>query len=103
MVEHLSVSQRNTESLFGTKDENLRYLEQRLDLKVSARGNELSLDGPEDSVAIAVRLIESFDQLLAAGGGVGKQEFRTGVRVLEEDPTLDLVDFFLDSSIPAAL
>lgn len=103
MREQISVSQRNVEKLFGTKDENLRYLEQRLDLKVSARGNSVSVDGDEDGVGIATRLIESFDRLLTAGGNVGKQEFRTGVRVLEEDISLDLGEFFLDSSIPAAL
>ena len=31
-VERVPVSQQNIESLFGTKDEHLRYLEQRLDL-----------------------------------------------------------------------
>lgn len=103
MMERMTVSQGNIERLFGTKDEHLRYLEQRLDLKVSARGNHLVLDGPDASVAIAGRLLSSFDQLLTAGAGIGKQEFRTGVRVLEEDITLDLVDFFLDSSIPPAL
>lgn len=102
-MEQVSVSQPNVERLFGIKDENLRYLEQRLDLKVAARGNEVSLDGTEGAVAIATRLIVSFDQLLSAGSGVGMQEFRTGVRVLEEDITLDLVEFFLDSSIPVAL
>jgi phosphate starvation-inducible PhoH-like protein len=34
---------------------------------------------------------------------VGREELRTGVRVLEEDPDIDLADFFLDASIPAAL
>ncbi|RLE35375.1 MAG: hypothetical protein DRJ61_03435 [Acidobacteria bacterium] len=103
MLAQVSVSQPHVERLFGIKDENLRYLEQRLNLKVAARGNEVSLDGTEGAVAIATRLIESFDQLLSAGSGVGKHEFRTGVRVLEEDITLDLVEFFLDSSIPVAL
>jgi len=102
-VERVSIAQSNVESLFGTKDENLRYLEERLDLKVSARGTEVAIEGEEGPVAIGIRLIESFDSLLSAGGGVGKHEFRTGVRVLEEDPTLDLVEFFLDSSIPAEL
>ncbi len=102
-MERVTVAQSNVESLFGTKDENLRYLEERLDLKVSARGTEVAVEGEEGPVAIGVRLIESFDRLLSAGGGVGKQEFRTGVRVLEEDLSLDLVEFFLDSSIPVAL
>jgi len=102
-VERVTVSQGNVERLFGTKDEHLRYLEQRLSLKVSARGGEVVIEGPDGAVAIAVQLIGSFDRLLSAGGGVGKHEFRTGVRVLEEDITLDLVEFFLDSSIPGAL
>jgi len=102
-VEKVTVAQSNVESLFGTKDENLRYLEERLDLKVSARGTEVAVEGEESSVAIGIRLIESFDRLLSSGGGVGKQEFRTGVRVLEEDLTLDLVEFFLDSSLPPTL
>lgn len=102
-VERIAVAQSNVERLFGTKDENLRYLEQRLDIKVSARGNEVALDGSDSGVAIAARLIESFDRLLEAGGGVTKHEFRTGVRVLEEDISLDLVEFFLDSSIPEAV
>ncbi|RLE23913.1 MAG: PhoH family protein [Acidobacteria bacterium] len=102
-MEKVTVAQSNVESLFGTKDENLRYLEERLDLKVSARGTEVAVEGEESSVAIGIRLIESFDRLLSSGGGVGKQEFRTGVRVLEEDLTLDLVEFFLDSSLPPTL
>ncbi len=102
-VERIAVAQSNVKRLFGTKDENLRYLEQRLDIKVSARGNEVALDGSDSGVAIAARLIESFDRLLEAGGGVTKHEFRTGVRVLEEDISLDLVEFFLDSSIPEAV
>jgi len=102
-VERITVSQANVERLFGARDEHLRYLENRLDLKVSARGNEIVVEGPDAAVLIAARLIEDFDRLLSAGGGVGKNEFRTGVRVLEEDTSLDLVDFFLDSGISPAL
>jgi len=40
---------------------------------------------------------------MASGGDVGKHEFRTGVRVLEEDIEIDLVEFFMDSTIPDAL
>ena len=41
------------------------------------------------SEAIAARLLGSFDHLLSAGAGVGREEFRTGVRVLEEDLEID--------------
>jgi phosphate starvation-inducible PhoH-like protein len=102
-MQRLTLSEPNLESLFGTRDENLRYLEHRLGISVNARGVEVSVSGDAQSERIAARLLESFDRLLAAGGAVGKDEYRTGVRVLEEDLEIDLVEFFLDSSIPVTL
>ncbi len=100
----LKFNEANAEKLFGTRDENLRYLEERLGVTVNARGAELGVQGgDEQSEQIAVRLLESFDCLLSTGSGVGREEFRTGVRVLEEDPGIDLVEFFLDASIPPTL
>jgi phosphate starvation-inducible PhoH-like protein len=102
-MQRLKVTESNVERLFGTRDENLRYLEERLGVTVNARGSEISVSGDEDSEVIVTRLLVSFDRLLSAGGDVGKDEYRTGVRVLEEDLEIDLVEFFLDSSIPVTL
>jgi phosphate starvation-inducible PhoH-like protein len=99
----LTLSESNVEQLFGTRDENLRYLEERLGVRVNARGAEISVSGDEESERIVARLLESFDRLVSSGGEVGKDEYRTGVRVLEEDLDIDLVEFFLDSSIPVTL
>lgn len=100
----LAVDEANAEKLFGTRDENIRYLEDRLGVSVAARGGKLSVSGEDErSERIAVQLLDAFDRLLSSGAGVGKQEFRTGVRVLEEDAEIDLVEFFLDASIPPTL
>ncbi len=90
-------------TLFGVRDENLRYLADRLRVDVKARGGRVVVSGDPEAEEIVVRLLESFDRLLEAGGSVGREEFRTGVRVLEEDLEIDLVDFFLDTTIPATL
>ncbi len=103
-MQHLKLNEANTEQLFGTRDENLRYLEERLGVSVNARGSEVGVSGGDPgSEQIAVRLLVAFDRLLSSGSGVGREEFRTGVRVLEEDAETDLVDFFLDASIPPTL
>jgi len=100
----VSLDESNAEKIFGIRDENLHYLGERLGVSVSARGGELSLTGRDErSEIIAARLIEAFDRLLSTGAGVGREEFRTGVRVLEEDAEIDLVEFFLDASIPPTL
>ncbi len=102
-MRRIRVANGHPERLFGIRDENLRYLEQRLAVKVTARGNEISVSGEPGGEEIATRLLESFERLLAAGCSVGKIEFRTGVRVLEEDLDIDLEEFFLDTSIPETL
>jgi phosphate starvation-inducible PhoH-like protein len=103
-VQRLTLGEGNAEKLFGTRDENLRYLEERLGVSVNARGAEVGVSGDDEhSETIAARLLEAFDRLLTSGGVVGREEFKTGVRVLEEDAEIDLVDFFLDASIPSSL
>jgi len=102
-MRRLSLSERQPERLFGIRDENLRYLEERLRLSVTARGTDVAVEGPAEAEEIAVRLLEAFDRLVEAGYPVGREEFRTGVRVLEEEPECDLVEFFVDSSIPEVL
>ena len=102
-MSRLTVSEKNLEQLFGTRDEHLRYLEERLGVSVSARGGEVQLHGEEAAELVARRVLESFDRMISSGGSVSKEEFRTGVRVLEEDPQADLVEFFLDASVPASL
>jgi phosphate starvation-inducible PhoH-like protein len=102
-MQRLTLSQSNVERLFGTRDEHLRYLEERLGVTVNARGTEISITGDERAERIVSRLLESFERLLASGSVVGIDEYRTGVRVLEEDLEIDLVEFFLDASIPEAV
>ncbi|MCU0304962.1 MAG: PhoH family protein [Thermoanaerobaculales bacterium] len=103
-MRQLSLDEANAEKLFGTRDENLRFLEERLGVSVNARGGAIGLSGRDErSEIVAARVLEAFDRLLSSGATVGREEFRTGVRVLDEDPEVDLVEFFLDASIPATL
>jgi phosphate starvation-inducible PhoH-like protein len=99
----LTVTESNIDRLFGTRDENLRYLQERLGVTVDARGANVKVTGKPETETIVARLLEAFDSLLNAGTLITREEFRTAVRVLEEDPEADLVEFFLDASIPASL
>jgi phosphate starvation-inducible protein PhoH and related proteins len=99
----LTVTESNIERLFGTRDENLRYLQERLGVTVDARGANVKVTGKPETETIVARLFEAFDHLLNAGTLITRDEYRTAVRVLEDDPEADLVEFFLDASIPASL
>lgn len=84
----------------GTLEENFRYLSERLAIQVSARGDTLTLDGDPRGVEVAKKVIEELSALATTGFAVGKQEFQTALRVLEEDPSADLKSFFADALIP---
>jgi len=58
-MQRLTISESNLEQLFGTRDENLRYLEERLGISVRARGAEVQLNGEEQAERIAARLLAS--------------------------------------------
>ncbi len=99
----ITLSAAGFSMLSGTLDENFHYLEERLGVKVQARGNTVALDGEAEAVARAERVLAGLGRLVASGYTVGKDEFRTAVRVLEEDPGADLVQFFTDASIPESV
>jgi phosphate starvation-inducible PhoH-like protein len=96
----LTLPERNLEILAGTLDENFRYLGERLRVRLTARGDTVSVDGDPEAVELTGKLLQALGKLLASGYSVGKEEFRTALRVLEEDPRGDLVEFFTDASIP---
>jgi phosphate starvation-inducible PhoH-like protein len=99
-VTTITIPEGGVEALSGTLEENFRYLAERLGIVVAARGDTVNLDGDAESVALAKKLLEEFGSLFASGYAPTREDFRTALRVLEEDASVDLVDFFLDASIP---
>ena len=91
---------RTLELLAGTLEENFRYVSERLRVRLAARGDEVHIDGAPEDVAQAAKLLGDLSKLAGAGFAVGKEEFRTAIRVLEEDANIDLAEFFSDSSLP---
>ena len=99
----LQLPEKSLEVLSGNLEENFRYLGERLGVRVQARGDTVVLAGEEEAVATARRLLQDLGTLVSRGYAVGREEFRTALRVLEEDPAVDLVNFFTDATIPESV
>ncbi|MEP0774057.1 MAG: PhoH family protein [Acidobacteriota bacterium] len=99
----VTVPEKWRAAIAGSLEENFRYLAERLAIHVTARGDTVSLDGDPRGVGIAQKVIEELAALATTGFAVGKQEFQTALRVLEEDPGADLKAFFTDALIPDAV
>jgi len=83
--------------LLGRNDENLRLLESHLDLRIVARGVEITLKGDERQVARGARVLEELQARVGAGLPVQAPDVRAALRVLADDEGADLRSILLDA------
>ncbi|MBI2468141.1 MAG: PhoH family protein [Candidatus Rokubacteria bacterium] len=83
--------------LLGRNDENLRFLESQLDLRIVARGADIVLKGDERQVARGARILEELRARVEAGLPVQPPDVRAAIRVLSDDDGVDLKSIFLDT------
>ena len=86
-------------NFFGVRDENLRYLEDLLNIQISSRGGELFLEGEEDNFRVIEKLLWQLTELMESGYKLSKSDFKTAVELLCENPQYELKNFFLDNRI----
>jgi phosphate starvation-inducible PhoH-like protein len=99
----LTVRDQDVTTLFGIQDENLRIIEDAFKVRVSARGNEIFVQGDPPAVAAAEKALTEMQQLLERGYPLRKSDLQTMVRVIRETPEANLVDFFTDESLQSSL
>ncbi len=85
-----------TSTLFGIHDENLRLVEDAFGVRISARGSELYLRGDQPNSQAAGKVLTEMQSLIERGYPVTRNEMITAVRVVSEDPSASLLEFFLD-------
>jgi phosphate starvation-inducible PhoH-like protein len=57
----------NLEPLFGTRDENLRLMEDKLGVRIDLRSDAVHVQGPEEGVARVQRIFQDFEALRKQG------------------------------------
>ncbi|WP_324826941.1 PhoH family protein [Qipengyuania zhejiangensis] len=75
-------------ALFGQFDANLVQVENRLGVFISARGNQLHIEGPEDSVARARDVLATMYDKLAMGQELDAGAIESMI-AMSNEPTLD--------------
>jgi len=70
-------------NLFGQFDENIRLLEQTLDVHVVNREDDLKISGDAESVMLAVRVIEGLLTLAARGEVINEQTVRYSLELVK--------------------
>lgn len=80
----------NIETLFGTRDENVRVLEDGLNVTINLRSNAIELEGAERDVARAAQVFTDYESLQRSGHTFSNGDLNSMLRVLTTDPNSTL-------------
>jgi phosphate starvation-inducible PhoH-like protein len=81
---------RGIESLFGTRDENIRLIESSLNVRVRLRNDSLEIEGDDAAVARTGRILEDYSDLVAGGHVFSNGDLNSFLRVVTADPEATL-------------
>ncbi len=74
------------EPFFGTLDENVRLLEDSLRVRTHLHDTRLTIEGEQDSVDQAVKIVEEYNHLTRHGRTLSAAEVKSLMRVATEEP-----------------
>jgi phosphate starvation-inducible protein PhoH and related proteins len=80
----------NIETLFGTRDENLRVLEDGLNINIDLRSNSIELEGAARDVARAEQVFADYESLQRSGYSFNNGDLNGMLRVLTADSSATL-------------
>jgi phosphate starvation-inducible PhoH-like protein len=81
---------RGIESLFGTRDENIRVLEKGLSVTTRLMDDSLEIEGEEPNVIRAASILEDYVALVKEGQTFPASDLNSYLRVVAEDPEVTL-------------
>ena len=93
-MKKIELPPRGLETLFGVHDQNIKYLESLLDVRIDARGQDVSIDGDPKDVETVQRVLEDFSDLFKEGKHFTDKELREAFAQIAEDRAFSLRDYF---------
>ena len=80
----------NIETLFGTRDENLRVLEDGLNISIDLRSDSIEVEGSPSDVTRAQQVFTDYEHLQRSGFTFNNGDLNSMLRVLTADPKATL-------------
>ncbi|MBW2222567.1 MAG: PhoH family protein, partial [Deltaproteobacteria bacterium] len=84
-------------ALLGEYDENLKFIEKTLKVKINVRGNAISVHGETDNVQLTKRLMQELYFLIESDHSIYHNEIDYAIKILRDDETANLKNIFLDT------
>jgi phosphate starvation-inducible PhoH-like protein len=93
----IPVPEEGIETLFGSYDENLRFLESLFNVAIRTQGQDLLVEGGGDDAEKLARVVEGLGALARDGYKIGNGDVKTAGQLVADNPSVDLRDFFFKS------
>src|SRR5512140_3987586 len=95
----IAVPEEGIETLFGSYDENLRFLESLLNLRIATQGNDLLVEGEPADVSRMERIVGGLGTLIREGYRLSNGDVKTAAQLVSDDEHVDLRDYFLKAAV----
>lgn len=83
-------------NLFGNKDQNLKVIEDELDVKLIARGNNIKIVGTPDKAKQAEKIINQLLKITSSNKSLTERKVRYVAELLQQDGSIDLENIYDD-------
>jgi phosphate starvation-inducible PhoH-like protein len=80
----------NLEPLFGTRDENLRLMEDSLHVRIDLKSDAVQVEGSQESLARVERIFSDYEQLRRNGVNLQNGELHGMLKLVVADPAVTL-------------
>lgn len=98
-MKRISVPEKGQDTLFGTHDENLRFLESTLKVRLRNDGAELTVEGTPEGELLSAQIFDQLGALMKEGYAVGSGDVRLAAQLFQQDPNTRLRDFLMRGAV----
>jgi phosphate starvation-inducible protein PhoH and related proteins len=96
----IAVPEEGIETLFGSYDENLRFLESLLNVSIRTQGQDLLVEGDPVSAEKVERLVSGLASLARDGYRIANGDVKIAAQLVSQDAGVQLRDYFLKGVAP---
>ena len=98
-MRRVAVPERGAEALYGTHDENLRFLEDNLKVRIKNSGAELLVEGSEHGQETVAQIFDQLSALMKDGYSVGPGDVRLAANLLSQDEGVRLREYLMGVAV----
>ncbi len=101
-MKKIAVPVEGVATVFGSYDDNLRFLETLLNVSIRTEGHDLLVEGDPGGMAKLERLVGQLGSLIDQGYSISNGDVRTASQLVADSPDIDLRDYFTKAAVRPA-